>query len=109
MMLKDLLSVGDKMSAFLGVANDSGTGHGQFKAKVQFDGGIDDGIEPKDFLFAIGVLGVTPDTDSGIPISGKFGAAKGERIRIDTVIQGDLGDNAPLDDEIELGSVEFLL
>ena len=70
MVRKDLLSVGDKMSALLSVASDSGTGHRQFKSQIQFDGGIDHGIEAKDLLLAIGVLWVAANPDSGIHISG---------------------------------------
>lgn len=70
MMLKDLLSVGDKMSAFLSIAGDSGTGHRQFKTQIHFDGGIDHGIEPEDLLLVIGVLGVAANPNPGIYISG---------------------------------------
>lgn len=109
MMPKDLLLIANEVMALQGVAGDGGTSHGQFDADVEFDGGIDDGIEAKYFLLSIGILRVASNTDSGIYIGWKFWAAKEEGVRGGTVPQDDAGNDAPFDDEIEPCFLEFIL
>ena len=78
-VLKDLLFVCDKLTAFFGIAGDISDGHRQFNSQMEFDGSRKDGIVAEDFLFFIWILRVSADTDSGIGIFGKFGARDSKR------------------------------
>lgn len=100
-MCEELLSIGDKMSALLGIACDGGTGYREFQCEVELDGCVDDGIEAEDLLLAVGILRVSANPDAGILIRGQFGAAKEERVGFCAVTQDDAGDEAPFDNKIE--------
>ena len=75
--------------------------------KLQLDGGIDDGIEAEDLLFAIGVLGVATYTDAGIEVRRQFGAAEEEGVSAFGEIH--LGEQSSLDHQIETGLLEGFL
>ena len=109
MVCEDLLPVKDKMFTLLGVSGQCGAGHGQFQTKVEFDGGIDHGIETEDLLLSLGVLGITSNADPGIRVGWELRAAKEKRIFFGPVIQGNFSNEAPLDDKIEIGLLEFIL
>jgi len=79
-MVQDLVFVRDKVSAFFAVAGDGGAGHGEFYSQVQFDGGVDNGIESEDLLDTVGIFGVSPDANSRIEVIRHSGTAKGEGI-----------------------------
>ena len=75
-MVHDLDFVGNKVPAFFAVAGDSGASHGKFYSQIQFDGGVDNGIESEDLLFAVGIFGVSSDADSRVGIVRHLGHLK---------------------------------
>jgi len=100
-MISDLDFVGDKVPSLFPVSGDDGTGHRKFYAEFQFDGGIDNGIEAKDFFGAVRILRVSSDTDSGIEVGRHFGTTEGKGVGCWGVGHADLRNDASLDDEIE--------
>ncbi len=103
------MPVGDKMFALLGVACQRSAGHGQFQSKLELDRGIDHGIESEDLLLSVGVLGVASNSDSGIHVGGELRATKEEGVIFGTVVEGDFGNDASLEDEIEACLLKFFL
>lgn len=108
MVCKDLLSVGYKVSTLLGIACDGGAGYREFQTEIEFDGGVNDGIKPENFLLTIGILGVEANPDPGIQIGGEFWAAKKEGVCFRAVPHDDAGDNSSFDDEIETCTLKLL-
>jgi len=108
-MSEHLFSVGDKVPALFGITANGGTRHRQLQPKFQLDGGIDDGVESEDFLFAIWILRVSAYPNSGIHIRGELGAAKKERVGKGIIIQDDFGEHPSFDHQIETGPLEPFL
>jgi len=107
MVCLNLRSVGDKMSALLGIACDGSAGYGQFQSQIEFDGGINDGVKAEDLLLSVGVLGIDANPDSGIHVGREFRAAKEEGVCFCTLVQDDAGDNSPFDNKIEAYSLKL--
>ena len=108
-MLENLLFVGDKVPSLFGVTGDGGAGHRQFYSEIEFDCGINDGVKAEDLLRVIGVFGIAPHADSGIQIARQFGAAEEEGIGFGAVAKGDFGKDAPFDDQVQMGLLQFFL
>jgi len=105
-MPKDLLLIGNEVMALQGVAGDGGASHRQFDAEIEFDGGIDDGIEAEDFLLPIGILRVAAHSDPGIEIGRQLGAAKEEGVV--AVVDDDFGEDSAFDNEVEPHLAELI-
>lgn len=108
-MSEYLFSVGDKVPALFGITGNGGTRHRQLQPEFQLDGGIDDGVESEDFLFAIWILRVSAHSDSGIHIRGELGAAKEKGVVKGIIIHDDLGEHSSLDHQIETGPLQAFL
>jgi len=109
MVCEDLFSIDDKISALFGIACDGVTCHREFECEIEFDGCVDNGIEAEDFLLAVGVLRMTPNANSCVPIGGELGTAKEEGIGFYAVAQDNAGDESSFDDEIEPCSLKLFL
>ena len=74
----EFATMGDKLSALLGVGRVGRVANGQFQAQFRVEiGGFEVEIA-KDFLFLVGVLGFDVDTDFGLQVRRHFGAAAHE-------------------------------
>ena len=109
MVCKDLLSIGDEPFTLFGVAGDGGAGNRKLDSQLEVDGGIDDGIEAEDFLLAIGILGISANTDSCIHISWKPGTTEEKGVGFGVGIQVDASDDSSFWDKVEPCFLEVLL
>ena len=103
------MPVGDKMFALFGVACQGGAGHGQFQSKLELDRGIDHSIKSEYLLLSVGVLRIASNSDPGIHVGGELRATKEEGVIFGNVIDGDSGNDASLEDEIEACGLKFFL
>jgi len=75
MVRRDLVIIDDDPAALFGVAGDVGSGHGKFELQMHFHRSSEHQVVPEDFFFAVWILSVPSDPDSGISVFGEFGAA----------------------------------
>ena len=108
-MVQDLDFIRDKVTSFFAVAGDCGAGHGQLYSQIQFDGGVDNGIESEDLLFAVGILGVSSDADSRVGIVRHFGTPEEEGIGFGGVPHDNFRKDPSLDHQIEPCLLKFFL
>jgi len=108
-MVHDLDFVGNKVPAFFAVAGDSGASHGKFYSQIQFDGGVDNGIESEDLLFAVGIFGVSSDADSRVGIVRHFGTPEEEGIGFGGVPHDNFRKDPSFDHQIEPCLLKFFL
>jgi hypothetical protein len=92
----DLIVKGDELVTLLGVAGNGDTTDGEFQAELRFDGSGDDGVVTEDLFLAVGVAGITANTDARGGVARELGAAKDKGV-------GGLEDNRRDGDALHIG------
>ena len=106
-MVQDLDFVCDKVPSFFAVAGDGGAGHRQLYPQIQFDGGVDNGIEAEDLFFAVGVFGVSSDADSRIGVVRHFGTPEEKGIGFGGIPHNNFCKDSSFDLQIEAGLLKI--